>query len=445
MSVPLKQVIGDLIPDSSLQTEFLALWPAVESMLNGLANNTGLPIFAFLDELAVFQSDPNRMPAFCRAMLADNDLRSKCISDAAHRSARSESRHLCHAGYLNSQFSVDTRCGPTLSILFGSQHIDSPEASRARDSLINLVTAARPDMGPSLAAAAQKQMTETAKENASLTNLMRSLARVLDKLFAETMGKQSAIINLAHELSGFLIGMASTSTLMEELTPPASPDAEVNKLLSQIKDLARRYRTHAQLGLYMTSNFLSFASESRYREASKPRFESVDLCEVVRDTVELHRANALRRGISFDDDELGELPKVRGIEMDLRRVLHNVVNNAVKYSYRSTDHAQRHIKFQSRVPFEHSASKSSFAIRVSNYGLGVEPEEHSQVYRPGFRGRQARTQVPMGAGIGLSEAAKIMKLHGGAVRLRSAPLHLEPSGDMTYLTTVDLIFPYAAK
>ncbi len=444
MSVPLKQIIGDLIPDTSLQTEFLAIWPAVESMLSGLSSNTGLPIFAFLDKLAVFQSDSGQMPAFCRAMLADQDLRNKCLSDAAFRSAKSESRHLCHAGYLNSQFSVDTRCGPILSILFGSQYVNSDEAAQARHTLIDLITATRPEVGSSLAAAAREQMTDTTKQKESLTNLMRSFTKVLDKLFAETIGKQAAIINLAHELSGFLIGMASTSTLMEELPLPASENSAA-KLHSQIKDLARRYRTHAQLGLYMTSNFLSFASENRYREASKPRFENVDLSELVQDTIELHRTNASRRGISFDYDELAELPQVRGIEMDLRRVLHNVVNNAVKYSYRSTDHTSRHIKVQSKIPFESSASKSTFAIRISNYGLGVEPEEHSQVYRPGFRGKQARTQIPMGAGIGLSEAAKIMKLHGGVVRLRSAPLHAETSGDMTYLTTVDLIFPYVPK
>lgn len=80
---------------------------------------------------------------------------------------------------------------------------------------------------------------------------------------------------------------------------------------------------------------------------------------------------------------------------------------------------------------------------VENYGLGLAGEEVRDVFRAGFRGQQAVSEVPIGSGIGLSEALKIMKAHKGEIKLSSKKLYEDQHGQ-TYLTTVELIFPYAA-
>ncbi|HLM57381.1 MAG TPA: hypothetical protein VK422_14805, partial [Pyrinomonadaceae bacterium] len=54
-------------------------------------------------------------------------------------------------------------------------------------------------------------------------------------------------------------------------------------------------------------------------------------------------------------------------------------------------------------------------------------------------------EVPIGSGIGLSEAAKIMRLHNGEIRMHSKRLHQQGEEQGPYLTTVDLIFPYAPR
>ena len=82
-----------------------------------------------------------------------------------------------------------------------------------------------------------------------------------------------------------------------------------------------------------------------------------------------------------------------------------------------------------------------FSLVVENYGIGIPNSERGLVFQPGYRGQRARDEVPVGAGIGLSEAQKIMTWHGGHVRLESRLLHGDESSG-AYLTQVELVFPY---
>jgi signal transduction histidine kinase len=180
----------------------------------------------------------------------------------------------------------------------------------------------------------------------------------------------------------------------------------------------------------------------------KPRFEKLHLESVLREMAEIHELFAATKGISISVESLSDVPLILGSEMEIRRLFHNVLNNAIKYSYHSVPNAQRVVKIRSKVPYNPGfAGQKNFALTFENYGLGITESEMRSIFEAGFRGRQAMAEVPIGAGIGLAEARKIMKVHGGRIKLRSTPLHEGTDGTPTYLTTVDLIFPYegAAK
>ncbi|MDT7687242.1 MAG: hypothetical protein QOE46_1, partial [Acidobacteriota bacterium] len=121
-----------------------------------------------------------------------------------------------------------------------------------------------------------------------------------------------------------------------------------------------------------------------------------------------------------------------------------ILNNAIKYSYHSIATAHRTIRIWSKVPFDPGFHQRRFSLVFENYGLGLTREEQRQVFRPGFRGKQAVAEVPIGAGIGLSEAHKIMRVHLGEIKFSSKELFEDGSGEPTYKTTVELIFPYPA-
>ena len=64
----------------------------------------------------------------------------------------------------------------------------------------------------------------------------------------------------------------------------------------------------------------------------------------------------------------------------------------------------------------HDQKPPGVYIEVSNYGIGIEPDEERFIFEPYYRTRQAKT-VAQGAGLGLTIASQIMAQHGGHLKL----------------------------
>ncbi|MCB4825239.1 sensor histidine kinase [Roseicella aerolata] len=90
----------------------------------------------------------------------------------------------------------------------------------------------------------------------------------------------------------------------------------------------------------------------------------------------------------------------------LKRVLRNLVENAVKYG------ANPWIEVLTDHP--------GVEVRVGDHGPGVPPEDLARVFEPFFRGDRARA-AGGGSGLGLPTAKAIAEAHGGALELVSAP------------------------
>lgn len=144
---------------------------------------------------------------------------------------------------------------------------------------------------------------------------------------------------------------------------------------------------------------------------------------------------ARQRGIHLEYNETHEsIPQIRLELTAMRRVFHNILANAIKYSYHSTPiAAPRSIRIWHR---RHDAEGKFWIIRVQNFGIGFEKDELPYIFRPGYRGRQARAEGIFGLGLGLHDVQACMTYHGGRVTIESNPLQ-----GGAYLTTVGLIFP----
>lgn len=103
----------------------------------------------------------------------------------------------------------------------------------------------------------------------------------------------------------------------------------------------------------------------------------------------------------------------RGHEAFLRRALHEIVDNAVRYSQHGT--------ITLAATFEDGLA----IISVTDEGPGIPPEEHDQLFAAFYRGRGARSlaETP-GVGLGLSIARRDIEALGGRIWLR----HSSPNG-----------------
>ena len=91
----------------------------------------------------------------------------------------------------------------------------------------------------------------------------------------------------------------------------------------------------------------------------------------------------------------------------LRRVLQNLINNALKYAG------------DAEVSLE--ATATAILIRVRDHGEGIPEDQLEAVFKPFFRLDTARNTEDGSVGLGLAIARTLIHQHGGELRLSNAP------------------------
>lgn len=97
---------------------------------------------------------------------------------------------------------------------------------------------------------------------------------------------------------------------------------------------------------------------------------------------------------------------IQGDRKQLKRVLGNLIDNAVKY--RDTPKTLLKVALTSTVP--------NLYLVIEDNGPGVPEEEREKIFDTFFRGDQARQNPGNGSGLGLSIVREIVKGHGGTIR-----------------------------
>jgi signal transduction histidine kinase len=93
----------------------------------------------------------------------------------------------------------------------------------------------------------------------------------------------------------------------------------------------------------------------------------------------------------------------------IRRVLTNLISNAMKYSDR-----------ESPVEITGRAERGSAVVRVSDQGIGLLPEEIDGLFQRYGRADGGREQGIPGLGLGLYASRGLVEAHGGRIWLESA-------------------------
>ncbi len=99
-----------------------------------------------------------------------------------------------------------------------------------------------------------------------------------------------------------------------------------------------------------------------------------------------------------------------GDEVELERVLVNLLANAVKFT---PDGGQ--------VELTVSTTPTTLSFEVTDTGCGIDPGDQERVFERFFRTRQATESEVPGAGLGLALVDSIVRAHGGVVAVESEP------------------------
>ena len=191
---------------------------------------------------------------------------------------------------------------------------------------------------------------------------------------------------VAHDLSEPLSGIAMLVTLLEQ--HPEEPPAAM--VLQELRATTGRARE-------LIEGVLAYA---RSGELAR---EPVSLRDVV-DAV----ADDLRPVIEDTHATLvvGELPQVEGDPRQLRRVLQNLVGNALKFRGDEPP----------RIDVSAEARGGEWVVTVRDNGIGIDREDSSRVF-----GMFARVDRRVdGSGIGLAVCRRVVEAHGGHIWVEPA-------------------------
>ncbi|MEN3284156.1 MAG: hypothetical protein V7607_5296 [Solirubrobacteraceae bacterium] len=186
---------------------------------------------------------------------------------------------------------------------------------------------------------------------------------------------------VAHDLREPITGIAHLVTLLERhADEPPSP--EVLALLRASTERARE----------LIDGVLAYA------RAGELSSERVALDRVIGEVAEDLAPTLDAAGATL---EVGSLPEVEGDARQLRRLLQNLVGNAVKFRSEAPP----------RVHVSALRDADTWVVTVRDNGVGIDPEHASRIFAM-FARLNGGTE---GSGIGLAVCRRVVEAHGGRI------------------------------
>ena len=201
------------------------------------------------------------------------------------------------------------------------------------------------------------------------------------------------------------------STVSHEFRSPLAGINQLAEMLrdGRVKDDERRQNYYemivneTQRLRRLVENVLDF---SRMEEGRKQyRREMFDTAAWLAEMADDFRREAAGFDVAADIPK--DLPPLYGDREALTTAVHNLLDNAAKYS-----NGAKSIRMEARVDGEH------LVIAVQDYGAGISEKDKPRIFEKFYRGAETAQDVK-GAGLGLSLVKHIVSAHGGVVSFES--------------------------
>lgn len=227
----------------------------------------------------------------------------------------------------------------------------------------------------------------------------RDLAEMVRQLDRENAQKTDFVGHLGHELRTPLNGLMGTVALLKQSMPPGDHTQHLNVMSNSGRTLVRLLNDSLDLSrLEADALFLETGAAS--------------VRELVAEQVNLHRANALEKGLDLQiviDEDVPDLLLLDS--MRLMQCLGNLVSNAIKFSRDGTVTIQ--------TSFDADAPSPLLVLNVVDQGIGISPTKLGAIFKPFMQVDSSITRAHEGAGLGLAISRRLARLMGGEIEVRS--------------------------
>jgi|GEM_PF-329198 PAS domain S-box-containing protein len=149
---------------------------------------------------------------------------------------------------------------------------------------------------------------------------------------------------------------------------------------------------------------------SRLEYLPTGRAGPVNLNALAADVLEALRPRCERKSIRAGLSQAPALPSITGDEEQLRRMVTNLVENAVNYTPPNGE-----------IRVETRREDDAVLLEVQDTGIGIEQAALPHIFERFYRTDQARSALESGTGLGLAIVHKIVTLHAAHIDVTSQP------------------------
>jgi two-component system phosphate regulon sensor histidine kinase PhoR len=223
--------------------------------------------------------------------------------------------------------------------------------------------------------------------------------------------RRDFVANVSHELRTPLsILRGYIEVLLDE---PETPREELARIFS----IMERHSKRLQRLVHDLLSLAQLESSQAKLELGVVRMDEL-FNNLIRDWKEKLSAKSLRVIVDLPSEAL----TLRADGTRLEEVLHNLLDNAVKFSHES---GQIHLRA--------TRCGSNVVLSVADNGIGISKEHLPRIFERFYRADKARSRKLGGTGLGLAIVKHIAQLHGGRV---------EAESELGNGTTIRVILPH---
>jgi signal transduction histidine kinase len=137
--------------------------------------------------------------------------------------------------------------------------------------------------------------------------------------------------------------------------------------------------------------------------------ETIDLNDVVEQTVMTHIPRAEKLGLQLIYKTSRDLSPVRGVRSQLAQVVTNLLVNALNYTKAG----------YIRVSTDFDSTAGQVCLEIRDSGIGIPSNDLQYIFSRFYRGQNVSQSNFPGSGLGLAIAREIIEQHQGKIEVKS--------------------------